>query len=314
MHSREFLRWFVAGLVGLTVFVAATNMYIDVYGLFRPASGRDIMIYGEERSAKFLHSFRYIPENFDGILMGSSVCDNLETDSISGHRVYNASINGGNVDDLEPIAGNVFRRRHMDLAVLCIHRYLTLDHGSKTDLMSPRQYWSALGSPQLIGVYLARSVTFSTFDRSGTRHFASEPPMEARRERIAETVAEIRRGTAQVGNYSIDPVAYAGLGRLIELARANSRHLIIFYPPTPQSILDVCMSDYLAYKEAIQKLTRPTDVVIDFNAAEFREAREQVANFVDAVHLSQAGARVVTGELNQTVAQFDSEMKSARVP
>ena len=110
MTSKQFIAAFLAGAAGIAAVVVPFNMYVDVYGIFRPAHGRRLPLYGEERLAKYLHTFRYIPENFDGVLLGSSVSDNLETDRLGGYRIYNASINGGNVEDVKPLAENLFRR------------------------------------------------------------------------------------------------------------------------------------------------------------------------------------------------------------
>ena len=127
MTSKQFLAFFSIGLAAAAAVIVPFNMHEDVYGLFRTARGRRLSIYGEERVAKYLHSFRYIPENFDGVLLGSSVTDNFDTRRFPGYRIYNASIDGGNVEDLTPIADNVFRRGALKLTILCIHRYLTTE-------------------------------------------------------------------------------------------------------------------------------------------------------------------------------------------
>jgi hypothetical protein len=305
--SKQFLIVFFSGLALAAGVIVPINIRADIYGLFRPAQGRQLGIYGEERITKYLHSLRYIPENFDAVLLGSSVSDNLETRNFAGYRVYNASINGGNVEDLRPIAENVFRARtHMKLTIFCVHRFLTRDHERKTELMTPRQYWGALGSPQLINAYASLIAIRSgyvpqNYDDHGTLHYES-PSEERARQSISATVKEIQKGTATVGDYHVDPIALTELKRMLEAARDHSERVVVFHPPIPAAVLAVRSAEYAQYRETVNQLLRPTDTVIDFNSPEYAEMRASNANFIDAVHLSQTGARAVVSELERAVA------------
>jgi hypothetical protein len=305
--SRNFIIVSLAGIALVAGVVVPLNMYVDLYGLYRPVKGRALSIYGEERTAKYLHSFRYIPENFDGVLLGSSVSDNFNTKEFAGHRVYNASINGGNVADLMPIAINVFRTGELKLAIVCIHRYLTLDHAPKTDLMNPRQYWAALGSPQLLTAYLSllaarEGLVRRPYDDRGTLLFGADTDSQGSRKTIEKTLPGIRRGTESVGNYSIDPVALAQLNDVIRIARRGSRQLILFHPPTPESVLELRSDAFAHYRDTINALARPGDIVVDFNGAGYADLRSDYNNFVDAVHLSARGGQLVIRELGRIVA------------
>jgi hypothetical protein len=302
--SKQFLAFFSIGLAAVAAVMIPFNMYEDVYGLFRTSRGRRLSVYGEERVAKYLHSFRYIPENFDGVLLGSSVTDNFDTKRFPGYRIYNASIDGGNVEDLTPIADNVFRKGELKLTLICIHRYLTNDHMQRTGFMTPKQYWGALVSPQLITAYVSRlairqGVVRGEYDEWGARHYASEPDSATVRKTIDRTVAEIRRGAASVGNYHIDPDALSELDRIIAEARRGSRRLLIFYPPTPAPVLAVCSAEYARYREAINAAVRAGDILVDFNAPSYASLRSDYRNFTDAVHLSNAGAGLVLAELGR---------------
>lgn len=304
------------GLAAVAAVVIPVNMYVDVYGLFRPAHGRALAVYGEERIAKYLHSFRYVPENFDGILLGSSVSDNLDTKRFPGYRIYNASINGGNVADLEPITEHVYRKGKLKLTILCIHRYLTNDHDKKTDLMTPQQYWGALMSPQLITAYVSGlairvGVVAGQYDDCGTLHFGSEPGRARVRKEIDKAVAEIRHGTASVGNYYIDPVALTELEGIIAAARQGSQRLLVFYPPIPAAVLAVRGTEFARYRDTINALLDPSDTLVDFNDASYASMRGDDGNFADAVHLSSAGARLVISELGKVAATDEPRMTRA---
>jgi len=309
--SKRFLVYFIVGVLATAATVVPLNMRLDVYGLFRPAQGRRISIYGEERLAKFLHAFRYIPENFDGILVGSSVSDTLDTTQISGWRIYNASINGGNVTDIKPIVEIVLRKTEMRVTIVCIHRYLTKDHDRKTDLMNSRQYWGAFGSPQLISAYVSllameRGFTSANFNAAGVRKFGSRSDPAVTRRTIESVLPGIERGTASVDDYSIDPVALQELNELMATARSRSRRVIVFYPPTPEPVLAACQRQAQSYRSKVQTILRPSDIVIDFNGPGYEDLRRDYDNFVDPVHLSQTGARAVMAELNRTLGGADS--------
>jgi hypothetical protein len=314
--SRQFLVVFAAGFSAALAVLIPLNMYADPYGLFRSSRTRSLPVYGEERIAKYLYSLRYIPENFDGILLGSSVSDNLDPRQFSGYRIYNASINGGNVEDLRPIAENVYGKSTLKLTIVCIHRYLTLDHDRKTDLMTPRQYWGALGSPQLLTAYLSalavrRGLVHGEYDEMGTLREGADVDVATVRKTIDKAVGAIRRGQASVGNYSIDPVALAGLDHVLTTARRRSQRMLVFYPPVPAPILAIRSAEFARYRDTVSSLLRPGDAVVDFNDPSYVDLRADLRNFEDAVHLSKSGAASVMSELSRTVAELDAARPAA---
>lgn len=311
MTSKRYIAFCAAGFAAIALLFVITNVSVDMFGLFRSGAGRKISIYGEERIAKYLYSFRYIPEGFDGILLGSSVSENFDLGRFQGYRLYNASINGGNVSDLKPIAENIYSKRRVKLSIVAIHRYLTKDHARKTDFMSPREYWGALGSPQLITAYVVRTgvrlkLIPSLYDEQGTLRFGADPEIRVSRSKIEQTVIDMRAGTAAVGNFDIDPIALEQLNQILSLARNRSERLVIFYPPTPEQVLSECTPRYVGYRDTINALTRGGDIVIDFNSPEYESLRTNYANFVDGVHLSAAGANTVVDELARHVEQAEA--------
>jgi hypothetical protein len=308
--SKRFLAIFAAGFVAAFAVLIPLNMYLDVYGLFRSSPARALPVYGEERIAKYLYSMRYIPENFDAIMLGSSASDYLDAKQFRGYRLYNASINGGNVEDLKPIVENVYRKSALKLTIVCIHRYLTLDHDRKTDLMTPRQFWAALGSPQLIVAYLSRlaargGLVRAQYDERGTLR-EEQPTAAAVRKSVDQAVAEIRRGQASVGNYHIDPVALAGLDQVLTTARRRSQRLLVFYPPVPAPVLAVRSAEIARYRDTIDSVLHPGDMLVDFNDPKYASLRSDYTNFLDAVHPSESGVALIMSELSRTVAELDA--------
>lgn len=304
MTSNRFVSLVLVGVLAAACVIVPLNMREDIYGLFRSSAGRHLFVSGEARTAKYLHSFRYIPENFDGVLFGSSISENLETRDLGTYRIYNASINGGNIEDVKPIAENVYRKRDLKITIMCIHRYLTNDHAVKTDLMTPKQYWGALGSPQLLTAYLSRAaesfgLAANRFDEYGSVHYDSDPGPENVRKSIQKAADEIQHGTASVGNYYIDPVALSDLNSVLRIARQHSRELVVVYPPVPSQVLALRSAEYSKYCDTINSLLQPSDIVLDFNGSSYESMRENPANFVDAVHLSRTGAAAVVSALGK---------------
>src|SRR5688572_24466845 len=58
--------------------LAGVNVWIDIYGLFLPVKGREIQVYNNDRISKYLLSYRYIPQNFNVAILGTSLSANLD--------------------------------------------------------------------------------------------------------------------------------------------------------------------------------------------------------------------------------------------
>jgi len=71
---------------------AALNYRINAFGLFGDVRGKVYRSYlNQDREAKYLYSLNYIPSNFNGILVGSSISGNWDTGGIQSARTYNLS-------------------------------------------------------------------------------------------------------------------------------------------------------------------------------------------------------------------------------
>ena len=119
--------------------IVLVNMYIDIYGIFRNAKGRHLPVYGDERIAKYLLSEKFVPENFDALLIGTSVSANWKTSDISDFRVYNESVDGGVIAEEKTIADNALLSSHIRLVLLLVQPYLTASDEFKTVQLTPRE-------------------------------------------------------------------------------------------------------------------------------------------------------------------------------
>src|SRR5256885_10156244 len=97
MSSRRWLVVTVATTLAAVALAVGANSALDIYGLFRDPTGRALPVYGNERVAKYLLGRRDVQANFDGVLIGSSVSANWSVGTMQGARLYNESVNGGNI-------------------------------------------------------------------------------------------------------------------------------------------------------------------------------------------------------------------------
>src|SRR5271156_3836584 len=92
--SKAYVSWIVEVVVLVAVAACAFtwfNLRQDMLGLH----GRNpVAIYALERYSKYLMSYRYVPDHFDGILLSNSVAANWDTGQFTKHHVFNAGLRG----------------------------------------------------------------------------------------------------------------------------------------------------------------------------------------------------------------------------
>lgn len=84
----------LACLGAILVFVGFT-VWVDIFGVF--GISKNVRVYGEERISKYLMAFRYIPEHFNGIILGPSLSANVDPTPLKDFNFFNASLMGARV-------------------------------------------------------------------------------------------------------------------------------------------------------------------------------------------------------------------------
>lgn len=297
MISNSCGRWcasFAAIIISVAAAIIVLNYSMDFYGLFRDVQGKKIKVYANERTSKYLFSYRYIPTNFDGILIGSSLSRTWDVSRIKGVRVYNASIAGGNISEEKLIADNVLARRHVKLVIFCIHPYLTATHGRRSDYMYPREYWGALGSIDLVRVYIkflgARfGLAKDRYDEYGVNNEFEPDPIEA-----------LNRAAASK-RLTVDEIAFAEYAQVLETSRAHGAKIVAFIPPMFVGRYEAEKAEYDVYFARMAKLFRPDEKIIDFNARPYATYTRDQGNFYDGAHLTANAADFFSRELASAV-------------
>ena len=138
----------MAGVAGTG---GALNYRLKAFGVFGDVRGKAYASYlNEDREAKYLFPFNHIPTNVDGVLIASSITGNRDTRKIGLAKTYNLSIDGANITEEKILAENMFAQKKLRLVFFGVYPHMVGNHGRKTAYMRPSDYWSALGSAQLL--------------------------------------------------------------------------------------------------------------------------------------------------------------------
>ena len=293
MTFRRFNLWVLALLLSTTGAVAAIGYATDVYGVYRPTRGRSMTPLQNERLFKYLFAYDYIPANFDGLLVGSSVTGNWETAAISDARIYNASLSGGNATEERLIVEKVIEHKCPSLALFSIQPYLTETVGKKTVFMEESQRWAGLGSLQVFKAYFIRwqeahGRRRREFSPSGQDDY--DPAMFNRALRAKEETS---------GDFVVQAGALADYGAMVAAARRCGAQVVAFIPPIEKDFWDLRPDAYRRYFATVRGFFKPQEPVIDMNDPDLAAFRADSNNFTDGIHVSRSGAQQLVGYLDQ---------------
>ncbi|PAC29201.1 hypothetical protein [Flectobacillus sp. BAB-3569] len=307
MTYKTFLSRFVLLVSVSTTLFAGLNYYIDIFGLFRGTLNRKVYI--NERTSKFLFSYRYIPDNFNAVLIGPSLSANINPQHFEGLNVYNASIMSANISELNLLMENILSRGKMKTVLICLDPYLTKDHGRKTSTMIPQEYWGALGSTNLLRTYLfyfIRNYNLipsryapNLHNEVGWDNFGLETPNANARKAITDKV-----NLRSFENTSIDSVAYHELDHLLKQIRAKNIKIIAYFTPVPYQLYSLGRNEYSIYQRAIGKLFKSSDVLINLNDEKYKTINSDYKTFLDHGHLNPQGQAFVINQLNNEIKQL----------
>lgn len=300
MTARAWLVQTVVLLLVMAIAVVLLNVTIDIYGLFRNSQGHRLAVYGDKRIAKYLLSRRYVPGNFDALLIGSSISANWNTSGIACLRVYNESLDGGNIVEEKAVAGQALESHRIKVAIVIINPYLTSSHEFETTPLTPRENFAALGSQSLLEAYkdqIRGKLNHSSppCDEFGTYDLDNSP---------TKLNATLRKMMAPGAEFDIDEAALNAHRALIAGLRAANVRTVYVIPPISQALLIFKDRAFAHYSELMLKGKPDREPVIDFLSDEFLEFRENPENFRDGVHLNNRAARQVVSVLNDRLAAF----------
>ncbi|MDH5216060.1 MAG: hypothetical protein OEX19_00040 [Gammaproteobacteria bacterium] len=300
---------FVVRVILVTLFTLSVNIlvsiFIDDYGLYRSTIDREIKIHGSERTSKYLLSHKYIPDNFEGILIGPSYGDlMMNTRLINGFKIYNLSLNGGNISELRILLNKVLERKKMRFVVICVDPYVFKDNGRKTNSITPKEYWSALGSVNSFSLQVKKIVNWynpeaNPYFDSGWGYYDSTFAKRKLNSRL-----EINKRLAKgVEDIVVHPSSLREFGAVLEKLHLLDIDVFMYFYPKHEEILKNTPS-YDEFKSKIMALTSKQDIVWDFNSNQYSRLVKQAESFSDGSHLSKVGALIVLKEIERVLSSF----------
>jgi hypothetical protein len=299
--ARAAARWcwrFAGTVLAAALAVAALNAAIDWYGLFRDPTGRALAGHSSERTAKFLLAHRYVGANFDGLIVGTSLTDNWDPAQVRAARLYNASLNGGNISEERMLVDEVLASGRVHLVVFCIHPFLTASIGPKSGEMNPRTLRGALGSVELLKEYAHAGMQAAGLEQGGAflpdgRYLYQAPAADQRAFRADPATAK----RAKAVDAPVNEAAVAEYAQLLAEARAQGARVAGFIPPMYAPYYEERKALYDAYFVRLRALFAPGELVVDFNAPPYAAYDADAGNFQDGYHLTAQGAARFSAEL-----------------
>lgn len=303
MTTRTWMAETIGLVAAVTLAVAVTNWSIDFYGIFRGAKGLHLAGYGDARSAKYLLNQRYVPDNFNSLIIGPSISANWDGRGLEGLRAYNDSTLGGNIVELKAIADQALASSKIRVVILIVHPYLTATHDFKTVPLTPQLNNGALGSIGLAEAYKQRlrkklHLEKPDFDAFGVFDYTNIPDKMNPNEKLL-----MAPGT----DFDVDPIAMQTYRDFEAELHARNVRIIYVIPPFLQSI-------YAGKREAFKKYTNmiladkiEQDRVIDFTSGEFTAFRS-LPEFFLGVHLTNEAARRVVAVINERLNEWSIQV------
>ena len=295
----------LAGVLGLTLCVAAIvvsiNMSIDMYGLYHNDRGRNLIVSGDPRLSKYLLSKRYVPDNFDAILLGTSVSENWRTGTIKPVRVYNESLEGGVIVEDRALAERAMAGGRIKLVLLLIQPYLTYDNTFRTVQFTPQQDVTALGSKSLLDAYrdqfsIWRHSEPVDWDEFGSESFSNLP------QQLNRKLQKMWAPTEQP--FEIDASGMRDYTALVNELHAKNIPIVFIVPPISENLFEGRRKGFDQYSQLMLNMSGPQDRLIDFSGDDFKNFRSDPKNFKDGIHMTDIGAATVTGTINDRLTAW----------
>jgi hypothetical protein len=292
-------RWILtAALATFVVFAinAAIMITFDVYGLFRNPNSRRLPIFYGDRMGKYLLSSRYVPANFDALLIGPSSSVNWDPDLIAqgaGLRIYNESLEGGDSTEEKILVDQAVAHGRYRLALVVLFPTMIGSHNIEEGLEKTTRA-EALAS---INSYVQTVLTVLTHYRVPFSHGQAYPNGSH------EKIYPHHIHTEEKINFQIDPIALRNLQDLLAELRSHSIRVIYVVPPLYQALLNTNQLDCSAYYQSLRPLL-PESAWIDLNATGYTAFRSDTRNYYDGFHLVPDAARQVSRFINQRLLQL----------
>jgi len=283
MKSR---RWLIL-TISMAFGILSANLFLtyelDVYGIMRDPHGRSLATSGlripstDDRVSKYLLNERYVPSNFDGILIGTSTTGNWKPGLIHGYNIYNESLAGGNTTEEKILVEQALPTGKFRIALCVLSPFMVGSHALKEGLGQVRRR-EVLGSINTFGEEGAKALAAlhlqkSTFFPDGSR----------------ELFVPTRIEDLPANFFDIDPQAVRDYRSLIQTLQAHGIRIVYILPPLYKPIYDAHRGQFQQFLQQMQT-ELPEAPLIDFTAGEYDAYNNDRQNFSEGMHMSPEGA------------------------
>jgi len=218
-------------------FIVTINYLFDDYGLFN--SKKEKRIYMDEKDSKYLLSLKYVPSNFDAILVGPSYSDHIETKNITAYDIYNLSIAGGNISELNYLIKNVYLKRDLKFVIFCLDPFLTKDYDLKSLQIIDNPRLTTLFSIKIIKINL-KKIYFYLFpdkDKYLGSEWGSNRIIVSKNH---DTLNAINKRVIKIRNDNyhiiVNKKAIIELGEVVKNLKQKNTKILYYFHPVPYEI------------------------------------------------------------------------------
>lgn len=303
-----FIKWSLSLSLLFILGFTALNYYTNDFSLWR--SRESARIWALEKTSKYLLAHRYVPDHYDGILIGSSVSANIDPAQISNDiKIYNISMAGGNMTEISAAAKlYINRAKNPKLMVVSLHPYMLAGSGMKSFQIHEKEYFGSLFSalPAMIWaakIFRALNMSGAEFDHSenGWNNLESNTPVKDMDTQMISMKENCEKEDWK--SNMIDPTAYQQLSDLLTLARAKNMRIIAYFHPylSNQWAIYKSCGKGLFFQKEVRKLFLPDEQIIDFNTPQYSYITNNRKLRLDLAHLNRKGAGLLAKELNRTI-------------
>ncbi len=258
---------------------------IDPYGLLRNPEGRKLIVWFSDRRAKVLMSRRYVPTNFDGLLLGPSSCELWNLSTIDGAKMFNECVGGEDAVEARILVNQALARGHFKLAVFLLDITMTSTHEVRDQMDSTgssQAIWSIHGIVNELLFVLHQTHVRLKYDNApnGQMQFFVK--------------TDYSTPLIDPASYQLDPIALKAFQDAVLALRNNGATIVYVVPPLYGPYFQANQTGLQEFIKVLRSKLPPAPVV-DLNESKYDDLRFDRRNFRDRVHTSPAGSsRVAT--------------------
>jgi len=291
-------KWTVFTIASVLLVGSASCAFMiwrDDFGVWRNPARRQLAVYYNDGPAKVLLNQRYVPENFDTLLLGPSYGVNWEMKTIGRDldlRIYNESLEGGNASEEKLLVDRALPRGHFRIALIVLAPGMTTSHAYHQG-MEQTKITESLGS---VGSYFQAALAIAKAHHLSDSSKLDSYPDGSHAMRNPKGF-EIKAAA----KLEMDPIATHDLQNMVAELQRNNVQLIYIIPPVYQPFFAINEAVYRSAFNSMKELVPPAPC-IDFSGPDDIGFRSDAANFIDDFHLTAGGAHRLSIQINNRLA------------